>query len=184
MGDCVPFSASEDSASESHAVTPFAHKAAWDAPSLRRARVLLVDDSKHDIILAKHFLLGSGGIDCELLTAQSSQDALDVLLKARAAGHPIDLILLDISMPGDGGFVCLTRIRDHPGLRQTPVVMCTGSGLDVDRRQARHLGIVGYIVKPPSPRTLREIVECLPMFEVEDDDHGMRLMTAVADRPA
>ena len=180
MGDCVPFLSGEEQRKNAHVPQPSSQ--AWlDAPPLRRARVLLVDDSKHDIILAKHFLLGSGGIDCELMPVQSSQEALDVLLSAQAGGRPVDLILLDISMPGDGGFVCLRRIRDHPALRSTPVVMCTGSSLDMDRSQARHLGIVGYMVKPPSPRTLRDIVECLPFFEVEDDDAGMRLMTVVAD---
>jgi two-component system chemotaxis response regulator CheY len=159
------------------------HEAWVDVPPLRLARVLLVDDSRHDIILAKHFLLGSGGIDCEMMSALSSQEAMDILLAAQAGGHPVDLILLDISMPGDGGFVCLRRIRDHPGLRSTPVVMCTGSGLDIDRSNARRLGIVGYMIKPPSPGTLRGIVEALPMFEIEDGDQGVRLMTVVADRP-
>jgi two-component system chemotaxis response regulator CheY len=179
MGDCVLFSSGEDS----NATRP-SHQTWLDAPPLRRARVLLVDDSKHDIILAKHFLLGPGGLDCDLMTAQSTAEALDVLLKAQAGGRPVDLILLDISMPGDGGFVCLRRIRDHPALRGTPVVMCTGSALDIDRSRARHLGIVGYMVKPPSPGTLRDIVECLPFFEVEDEGAGIRLMTVIADRPS
>jgi len=177
MGDCVPFTSGEDK----QAARP-SHQTWLDAPPLRRARVLMVDDSRHDIILAKHFLLGPGGIDCDLMTAQSTPEALDVLLKAEAGGRPVDLILLDISMPGDGGFVCLRRIRDHPALRGTPVVMCTGSALDIDRSQARHLGIVGYMVKPPSPGTLRDIVECLPFFEVEDEGTGLRLMTVIADR--
>lgn len=181
MGDCVPFSSGDDTHNEAHAGQSL--QQTWLAvPPLRRARVLLVDDSKHDIILARHFLLGSGGIDCDLMTAQSTKEALDVLLKAQASGHPVDLILLDISMPGDGGFECLRRIRDHPGLRSTPVIMCTGSSLDVDRSHARHLSIIGYMVKPPSPRILREIVECVPTFEVEDDGLGARLMTVTADR--
>ncbi len=181
MGDCVPFSSGDDVQADTHGAQPV-HQTWMAVPPLRRARVLVVDDSKHDIILARHFLLGSGGLDCDLTTAQSSEEALDVLLKAQAAGRPIDLILLDISMPGDGGFVCLRRIRDHPGLRGTPVIMCTGSSLDVDRSHARHLSIIGYMVKPPSPRILREIVECVPTFEVEDDGTGARLMTVTLDR--
>ena len=178
MGDCVPFSSDSDS----HAATGGERSASgtgWAEASLRRARVLLVDDSRHDILLAKHYLIESGGFDCELLTAASVNQAMETLLMANADGRPIDLILLDINMPGDGGFALLTRIRDHPGLRKIQVIMCTGSSLDLDRRQARHLGIVGYVVKPPSPEKLRGIVESLPLFEVEDSGGGARLMTVL-----
>jgi CheY-like chemotaxis protein len=156
----------------------------WRETPLRRARVLMVDDSRHDILLAKHYLIESGGFDCELLTAASANQSMETLLRAHAEGRAIDLILLDINMPGDGGFALLARIRDHPVLRKIQVIMCTGSSLDVDRRRARHLGIVGYVVKPPSPEKLREIVESLPLFEVEDTGGGARLMTVLADRPA
>ncbi len=181
MGDCVPFS----SGSDTHAETGGEISASgqgrfeWREAPLRRARVLLVDDSRHDILLAKHYLIESGGFDCELLTAASANQAMETLLTAQADGRPIDLILLDINMPGDGGFTLLTRIRDHPALRRVQVIMCTGSSLDLDRRQARHLGIVGYVVKPPSPEKLRDVVESLPLFEVEDSEGGARLMTVL-----
>jgi len=183
MGDCVPFSSGADSHAEAGGEGSAPGQAAfgWREAPLRRARVLLVDDSRHDILLAKHYLIESGGFDCELLTAASVNQAMETLLTAHADGRPVDLILLDINMPGDGGFALLTRIRDHPVLRKIQVIMCTGSSLDLDRRQARHLGIVGYVVKPPSPEKLREIVESLPLFEVEDNGGGARLMTVLAD---
>ena len=172
MGDCVPFSPE----SESDIDAGFGWR---ETPALRRARVLVVDDSRHDIILAKHYLIDSGAFDCDFISARSAQEAMDTLLAAQDSGRPIDLILLDISMPGDGGFALLTRIRDHPVLRRIQVVMCTGSSLDLDRKQARHLGIVGYMVKPPSPQKLLDIVQALPLFEVEEDGGGARLMTVL-----
>ena len=156
-------------------------KPAWPADEAppRRARVLLVDDSRHDIILAKYFLLGSGGVDCELSTAQSSAAAMDTLRQAVDAGKAIDLVLLDINMPGDDGFALLDRIRTDPQLRRTPVIMCTGSGLDIDRSQARYLGAVGYMQKPPSPEKFRDILERLPVLDVLEGDSGVKL-TAIA----
>ena len=182
MGDCVPVSPGSEPRAEAHTnpTQPRRTGGGRETP-LRRARVLLVDDSRHDILLAQHYLIESGAFDCDLVPARSAQAAMDRLLEAHAEGRPIDLILLDISMPGDGGFALLTRIRDHPVLRRIQVVMCTGSSLDLDRRQARHLGIVGYVVKPPSPDKLRDIVESLPLFEVEEDSGGARLMTVLAD---
>jgi two-component system chemotaxis response regulator CheY len=174
MGDYVPFSPESESDTEAGF--------GWrETPALRRARVLLVDDSRHDILLAKHYLVDSGALDFDLVSARSAQEAMEALLTAQAEGRPIDLILLDISMPGDSGFTLLTRIRDHPRLRRIQVVMCTGSSLDLDRRQARHLGIVGYMVKPPSPEKLLDIVQALPLFDVEEDGGGARLMTVLSD---
>lgn len=175
MGDCVPFL--PDTESEAGL--------GWrETPALRRARVLLVDDSRHDVLLAKRYLVDSGGLDCDLVCALSAQEAMDILLTAQTEGWPIDLILLDISMPGDSGFTLLTRIRDHPVLRRIQVIMCTGSSLDLDRHRARHLGIVGYMVKPPSPEKLLDIVQALPLFDIEEDGGGARLMTVLSDGPA
>ena len=187
MGNYVPFEPRSDSHTEACADKTAPHDGGFgwrDTPPLRRARVLLVDDSRHDIILTQRFLIDSGGFDCDFVAARSAQEAMDTLLAAHAEGRPVDLILLDINMPGDGGFALLSRIRDHPVLRPIQVIMCTGSSLDLDRRQARHLGIVGYVVKPPTPSKLRGIVESLPLFEVEEDGTGARLMTVLSHRAA
>ncbi len=173
MGDYVPFPPE-----------PGAHSRDTPAEKAqRRARVLLVDDSRHDIILAKYFLLGAGGVDCDLGTAQSCGEAMAALSQAADAGRPIDLVLLDINMPGDSGFALMDRIRADPRLRHTPVIMCTSSGLDLDRSQARHRGAVGYMQKPPSPEKFRHILEHLPVLNLYEEEAGMRL-TAIAADPA
>ncbi len=145
--------------------------------ALRPARVLLVDDSRSDILLAQHYLVGAVGVGCELSTARSSGEAMDTLLEAEAAGRKIDLILLDINMPGDDGFILLAHIRNHPRLRATPVVMCTGSADEADRIQARLLGAVGYILKPPSLERLRKILDLLPTLDLCDDMGATRLLS-------
>ena len=156
--------------------------ASLGASALRPARVLLVDDSRGDLILAKRCLLGPSGLGCELTTAQSSSEGLDILLRASAAGTPIDLVLLDINMPRADGFVMLDHIRGHASLHKTPVIMCTGSNHDIDRRHARMLGAVGYIVKPASLEGIRDILELLPLFDISEDAPGLRLMTVAPDR--
>ena len=144
--------------------------------ALRPARVLLVDDSRSDILLAQHYLLGQVGVGCELSVARSCREGLKILIEADEAHRKIDLILLDINMPGDGGFVLLEDIRNHPRLRATPVVMCTGSAYEADRVQSRLLGAVGYILKPPSLDRLRKVLDLLPTLDLYDETDTTRLM--------
>ncbi len=145
------------------------------ASCLRQARVLLVDDARNDILLAKRYLFGSRGMGCDLHTAMSSHEAMDVMVAQLERGEPIDLVLIDINMPGESGFQLLDMIRAQPRLGRVPVVMCTGSSHDVDRHQAMHLGAVGYVVKPPSLEKLRDILEVLPLLDIQEDGEGLRL---------
>ncbi len=145
------------------------------ATCLRQARVLLVDDARNDILLAKRFLFGTRALGCDLFTAMSAHEAIEILERQSERGEAIDLVLLDINMPGESGFQLLDLIRAQPKLNRVPVVMCTGSSHDVDRHQAMHLGAVGYIVKPPSLEKLRDILEVLPLLDIQEDGQGLRL---------
>jgi len=153
------------------------------APPVRQARVLLVDDSQHDVTLAKYFLFGAGGVDCDLQVARSVPDGMDLLLMAAAAGHPIDLVLLDISMPGNDGFALLEQIRSHPYLRKTSVIMCTGSSHEIDRNQALDHGVAGYLVKPPALDKFRAVVAHVPLLDVQGEGDHLRLVAVAMDRP-
>lgn len=68
--------------------------------------------------------------------------------------EPVDLILLDIMMPGMSGFEVLARLREIPQRRFTPVIMLTGKGQSADRDQAASLGASDFLTKPFSPKKL------------------------------
>ena len=183
MGDCVPFSSGSDthieSGGEGSASGPHMHtqgRFEWREAPLRRARVLLVDDSRHDILLAKHYLIESGGFDCELLTAASANQAMETLLTAQGDGRPIDLILLDINMPGMDGFETLTRLREDAQLKGTHVVMCTGSTYDKDMERAETLGAAGYMLKPASLEQLRPMMTNLSGLQLTAEGVREQLM--------
>ncbi len=144
----------------------------------RSARVLLVDDARGDVLLARRWLGAGRGLDCDLAAAASVGEALETLHMARAAGMQTDLVLLDIGLPGDSGFSLLEKIRADPAFRRIPVIMCTGSAHDVDRRYATLLGVVGYVLKPVAPATLRAIVEQLPRLSVVEGAAGVKLLAA------
>jgi len=83
-------------------------------------RVLVVDDSPQNRMVACGHLEAAG---YEVLTAESGEEALDVL-----AAQRIDLVVLDVLMPGLGGFETCRRIRATPAIAETAVLFLTALG--------------------------------------------------------
>ncbi len=74
-------------------------------------------------------------------------------LWAALANVPVDLIVLDVMLPGTDGLTLLQRLRRGPHAA-TPVVMLTALGDDVDRIIGLELGADDYLAKPFAPREL------------------------------
>lgn len=72
-------------------------------------------------------------------------------LSLKPAPH---LILLDIMLPDANGFAVLERLRRHPDLGQTPVVMLTSLSEPADVAKGLALGATGYMTKPAPPQAL------------------------------
>jgi CheY-like chemotaxis protein len=70
------------------------------------------------------------------------------LLRAQGAAPRPGLILLDLSMPAQGGLEFLREIKSDTALRSIPVIVVTASRHARDRREAYELGAAGYVVKP------------------------------------
>ena len=107
------------------------------------ANVLLVDD---DVDLGK---LISEYLTEEGFNVFHQVNGRDVL--AIVAEHRIDVIILDIMLPGMNGIEILRRIRRTDN---TPVLMMTARGDEVDRIAGLDLGADDYLAKPCSPGEL------------------------------
>ncbi|KGE77312.1 response regulator [Halomonas sp. ND22Bw] len=116
-------------------------------------KVLVVDDEPN-IVLSLEFLMRQAGF--EVATAADGETAL-----ARVAEATPDLVLLDISLPGIGGFDVLERLRADPDLARLPIIMLTAHGREVEREKGLALGADDYVTKPFSTRELVERVEAL-----------------------
>ena len=103
-------------------------------------RVLVVDDDE-DIVRVVRINLELEKLGVE--TATDGQEALD-----KAIANPPDLVLLDIMMPRMDGLTALRKMRSHPALAGTPIVLLTARGLTEDRVQGLELGADDYITKP------------------------------------
>jgi len=111
-----------------------------------RIRVLVVDD--HAGVRSGLTSLLNGQPDMEVLGAVASGE--EALVAAAAA--PPDVVLMDLSMPGMGGFEAARRLASaHPGLR---VVMLTSFGGRERVGIALKNGAVGYLLKESEPREM------------------------------
>lgn len=85
-----------------------------------KERVLVVDDSPHNLLVASGHLMAAG---YDVITANSGEEALE-----RLATDRVDLVVLDILMPGLGGFATCRQIRATPAIADTPVLFLTALG--------------------------------------------------------
>lgn len=85
-----------------------------------RERVLVADDSPENRTIATGHLKNAG---YEVIAVTSGEEALEVLASER-----IDLVVLDVVMPGIGGFETCRRIRATPAIAQLPVLFLTAMG--------------------------------------------------------
>jgi two-component system response regulator CpxR len=104
---------------------------------------LLVDDDAELCSLLGEFLRREG------FTVSCEHDGVRGLEHAADAG--IDLVVLDVMLPGLDGFEILRRLRQRS---KVPVIMLTARGEDVDRIVGLELGADDYLPKPFNPREL------------------------------
>jgi DNA-binding response OmpR family regulator len=95
---------------------------------------------------------------CELVTEYLEDEGLDVdsvhngvAGVERCQTDEPDLVILDVMLPGLGGFAVLSKIRETS---RVPVIMLTARGEEVDRIVGLEMGADDYLPKPFNPREL------------------------------
>jgi CheY-like chemotaxis protein len=120
------------------APAPALESALHDEPDRRNYRRALVieDDPTSGAILVNY--LTELGLDSVLRVR--GEESVEAVLRERP-----DVIMLDIMLPGESGWVVLTKLKEHPGTRDIPVVVISV----VDEPQKSHaLGAESHFTKP------------------------------------
>ena len=107
-------------------------------------RKVLVADDERNIRHILDFSLHAEGFT--VLSAHNGEDAFKLAVEERP-----DLVILDVMMPGQSGLDVLRTLRRHS---ETPVLMLTARGDDIDRIVGLELGADDYLGKPANPREL------------------------------
>jgi CheY-like chemotaxis protein/chemotaxis signal transduction protein len=110
-----------------------------DAPAMRRARILVVEDSVGVRELERAILEGAG---YDVITAVDGTEGA-----ARLDDDPTDLVLSDVEMPGMDGYALTRTIRRTRGWEQVPVVIMTSRISDEDQRAGLDAGASAYLLK-------------------------------------
>ncbi|WP_339430296.1 MULTISPECIES: putative bifunctional diguanylate cyclase/phosphodiesterase [unclassified Pseudomonas] len=116
--------------------------------------LLIVDDYPENLISMRALLQRQ---DWQVLTAASGFEALNLLLE-----HDVDLVLLDVQMPGMDGFEVARLMRGSQRTQLTPIIFLTAN----EQSQAAVIkgyasGAVDYLFKPFDPQILKPKVQAL-----------------------
>ena len=130
-------------------------------------RILLVEDSEHDIELTLA-ALEAHNVANQVDTARDGAEALDYLYRRGAyagrAGELPVVILLDLKMPRVDGLEVLRQIKADPDFKKIPVVMLTSSREEQDLVRSYELGVNAYVVKPVNFAQFMDSVKQLGCF--------------------
>jgi DNA-binding response OmpR family regulator len=125
-------------------------------------RLLVVEDDP-DTADALAFLLRTHGHE-----VQVALDAASAVLAADA--EPVDVVLLDIGLPGADGYEVARQLREGQtsqsnGHKVRPVIIAvTGRGEEAERLRAYEAGMDLYLIKPVQPEELERILDRLQGF--------------------
>jgi DNA-binding response OmpR family regulator len=111
----------------------------------RTAALLIDDDARLGALVAEYL----GQNDVDVTVVGDGERGLAALRKTA-----FDVVLLDIMLPGVDGLEVCRRIRGLPDRGQTPILMLTAKGDDVDKIVGLELGADDYLAKPFNPREL------------------------------
>jgi two-component system, cell cycle response regulator len=136
------------------------------------AKILVVDDIPANVKLLQARLTAEY---FEVVTATNGPDALAICEQGG-----IDLILLDIMMPGMDGFEVCTRLKADPATQHVPVVMVTALDQPADRIRGLTAGADDFLTKPVNDLALMSRVKSLVRLKTLTDELRLRAATTRA----
>jgi putative two-component system response regulator len=126
-----------------------------------KAKILVVDDQTQNNDLLEAFLIPQG---YNVVKAASGEEALEKL-----AGDKIDLVLLDVMMPGMDGFEVTRRIREDKKIRLLPLILVTALRESEDRVKGIEAGCDDFISKPVDKTELLARIHSLLKIKAYND---------------
>ncbi len=134
------------------------------------ARILVVDDIPANVKLLEARLIAEY---FDVLTASDGYQALAICER-----NQVDLILLDIMMPGMDGFEVCERLKSNPKTSHIPVVMVTALDQPADRVRGLKAGADDFLTKPVNDLQLIARVKSLLRLKTLSDELRIRAQTA------
>ena len=106
---------------------------------IEKPKILIVDDYPGNVLTIQGILRD----EYNLFTADNGPDALTI-----AQTEAVDLILLDVAMPGMDGFAVCKKLKELPSTQSIPVIFITALDSALDEQRGLEVGAIDYIAKP------------------------------------
>ena len=106
--------------------------------------ILVCDDEKEIVEAISIYLEGDG---YKIIKAYDGQEAVDIL----ASGTKVDLIIMDVMMPGMDGIHATLKIREK---LDVPIIILSAKSEDADKILGLNIGADDYVTKPFNPLEL------------------------------
>ena len=116
----------------------------------RRKTILVIEDEPEVRNFASRVLELEG---YRVLQAKDSEEGVRLLREGR-----INLVLLDLRLPGHDGWAVLKQLKGEPELSAIPVIVFTASARVSRQERALKMGAADYLIKPLSAARLRKAV--------------------------
>lgn len=140
--------------------------------------ILVVEDEDKDVRLIQNYLHGEA---YRIVVAKTGEETLSRVLKEK-----IDLVLLDILLPGMDGFQVVERLREMEGGRNLQIVALTNLQDMESKIKGIELGADDYLVKPINKHELRvrirSLVKKKAYLDSLKNEYASAVQTAITDR--
>lgn len=114
-------------------------------------RILVIEDNPINLELITYLLKS---FSYTVLSATNGDEGIDL-----AHSQRVDLIICDVHLPGMDGYQVARRLKEHPVLRNIPLVAVTALAMMGDREKALAAGFNSYISKPIIPENFIKQIE-------------------------
>jgi CheY-like chemotaxis protein len=150
-------------------------------PAEQPKRILVVEDDGSYRWVIRRLIESAFGDEVTVEEAPTGDRAIERL----SSGDPLDLVLLDLSLPGADGFAILKHLRSDERTRRVPVIVVTSSQEQSDIRRAYELGANSFVSKSDSPEKTLQRLRLLPVYWLELNrlpDEDLRIRTSSRSR--
>jgi len=142
-------------------------------------RILIVDDNQNNLFTLRALIEKHMGV--EVLEADSGQAALDMALQ----NPRIDLVVLDVQMPGMDGFQTASMLKVRQKTRDIPIIFLTAAyKTDEFQQKGYEVGAADYLLKPIDDNQLINKISTYLRLIEKERDMNRRLETLVEERTA
>ena len=144
---------------------------------LKEAKILIVDDTPANLGALFEYLTR---LAASVFVAQSGEDALELIRE-----NPPDIVLMDILMPGIGGFETCRRLKANPETAEIPILFVSSLSETVDKVAGFEAGGVDYITKPYHQEEILARIKThlsIRMLEKNLQEQNLRMKDEIEER--